>query len=186
MFPLAYPVPIAALPSEHEVDVQDLMRQFARLLSRESILVSGVTQDREYKGALKPKIILRDINSSHTYALSQDLGPGSVACNLDTSELALACGAIEKSAQSGAGVIFISKFSKQEASGYGLCDAFRSAMLARIPVVTAVSPHYKDEWRQFSGALSEDISPTIPALKEWWLRAQSHLNSQQMNEANPY
>ncbi|NBT96427.1 MAG: DUF2478 domain-containing protein [Methylocystaceae bacterium] len=172
IFPVPSPVPIAALPSEHEVDVQDLMRQFARLLAKEAILVSGVTQDREYKGALKPKIILRDINSSQTYALSQDLGPGSVACNLDTSELALACGAIEKAAQSGVGVIFISKFSKQEASGYGLCDAFRSAMLARVPVVTAVSPHYRNEWRQFSGPLSEDISPNIAALKEWWKRTQ--------------
>lgn len=176
IFPLLSPVPIAALPSEHEVNVQDLMRQFAHLLSKEEILISGVTQDRQYKGALKPKIILRDINSSHTYALSQDLGPGSVACNLDTSELALACGAIEKSAQSGVGVIFISKFSKQEASGYGLCDAFRSAMLARIPVVTAVSPHYRNEWLQFSGPLSEDISPNIMALKEWWLRTQKNVS----------
>jgi len=91
MLPLQYPVPIAALPSEHEIDVQDLMRQFARI-SRDGVPVAGVTQDREYKGALKPKIILRDINSSHAYALSQDLGPGSVACNLDTSELALAAG----------------------------------------------------------------------------------------------
>lgn len=175
MLPLQYPVPIAALPSEHEIDVQDLMRQFARILSRDGVPVAGVTQDREYKGALKPKIILRDINSSHAYALSQDLGPGSVACNLDTSELALACGAIEKSTQSGVDLIFISKFSKQEASGYGLCDAFRSAMLARIPVVTAVSPHYRNEWRQFSGPLSEDISPNISALTEWWLRAQKSL-----------
>lgn len=96
MFPRPSPVPIAALPSEHEVDVQDLMRQFARLLAADTILVAGVTQDRVYSGAAKPKIILRDINTPKTFALSQDLGPGSVACNLDSSELALACGAIEK------------------------------------------------------------------------------------------
>ncbi len=172
MFPRPSPVPIAALPSEHEVDVQDLMRQFARLLAADTILVAGVTQDRVYTGAAKPKIILRDINTLNTFALSQDLGPGSVACNLDSSELALACGAIEKSAQLGIDLIFISKFSKQEASGYGLCDAFRSAMLARIPVVTAVSPHYRNEWCHFSGPLSEDVSPNITALKEWWSRAQ--------------
>ena len=48
-------------------------------------------------------------------------------------------------------------------------------MLARIPVVTAVSAHYRNEWRQFSGPLSEDISPNISALTEWWLRAQKNL-----------
>lgn len=82
---------------------------------------------------------------------------------------------LKKSAQLGIDLIFISKFSKQEASGYGLCDAFRSAMLARIPVVTAVSPHYRNEWRHFSGPLSEDVSPNITALKEWWSRAQKKI-----------
>ncbi|MFO1126590.1 MAG: DUF2478 domain-containing protein [Methylocystis sp.] len=156
---------IAALPAEDSARVQSLMQAFAEELMQSGVRVGGVTQRRV---AERSGIVLRDVATGDFYAISQDLGPGSVACNLDTSELALACAAIERAARSGAQLIVISKFSKQEAGRGGLCDAFRAAMAARVPVIAAVSPHYREEWRAFAGPLAEDVAPEREALAEWW------------------
>lgn len=164
-----HPTPIAALPAEDSVRAQELMRRFAHHLVGSGVSVGGVTQARD-DDAGRGRIVLRDVQSGTDYPISQDLGPGSVACNLDSSELALACAAVERAARAGAGLIVISKFAKQEAGRGGLCDAFRAAMSARIPVVTAVSPYFRDEWRVFAGPLAEDVASDLDALLDWWRR----------------
>ncbi|WP_442753710.1 DUF2478 domain-containing protein [Methylocystis sp. JAN1] len=163
--------PIAALPAQDSANVQALMRAFALELAQAGARVAGVTQMRGADAAGRSRIFLRDLASDAEYLISQDLGPGSVACNLDTGELAMACAAVERSARMGADLIVVSKFSKQEAERGGLCDAFRAAMTARIPVIAAVSPHFREEWRIFAGPLAEDVEPTRDALTEWWARA---------------
>jgi len=85
-----HPSPIAALPAEDSVRAQELMRRFAHHLVGSGVSVGGVTQARD-DGAGRGRIVLRDVQSGTDYPISQDLGPGSVACNLDSSELALAC-----------------------------------------------------------------------------------------------
>lgn len=163
---------IAALPAQDSAHVQALMQGFAEELIQGGLRVGGVTQTRAADASGRSGIMLRDVATGALYPISQDLGPGSVACNLDTSELASACAAIERAARAGADLIVISKFSKQEAARGGLCDAFRAAMMARIPVVAAVSPHYLDEWRVFAGPLAEDVAPERAALVEWWANAR--------------
>lgn len=168
-------VPIAALPAQDKEQVQSLMRQFALGLARSGVKVAGVTQMRGDDASGRSRIVLRDVASPAEYVISQDLGPGSVACNLDSSELAMACAAVEQAARDGARLIVVSKFAKQEAARGGLCDAFRAAMNARIPVIAAVSPYFREEWRLFAGPLAEDVEPSPQALAEWWARAQKSL-----------
>ncbi|MGJ0505700.1 MAG: DUF2478 domain-containing protein [Methylocystis sp.] len=167
------PTPIAALPAQDSRAVQSLMRAFALELAQAGVRVAGVTQMRGQDPAGRSRIFLRDVASEAEFMISQDLGPGSTACNLDAGELALACAAVERAARDGAELIVVSKFSKQEAERGGLCDAFRAAMGARIPVIAAVSPHFREEWRVFAGPLAEDVAPSQEALADWWARAKS-------------
>ncbi len=164
---------IAALPAQDSAHVQALMQAFAEELIQGGLRVGGVTQTRAADASGRSGIMLRDVATGALYPISQDLGPGSVACNLDTSELASACAAVERAARSGADLIIISKFSKQEAARGGLCDAFRAAMAARIPVIAAVSPHYREEWRLFAGPLAEDVAPERGALAAWWAKTRA-------------
>ncbi len=167
------PTPIAALPAQESEKVQSLMRGFALELAGTGLRVAGVTQMRGTDAAGRSRIFLRDLASEAEFLISQALGPGSVACNLDAGELALACAAVERAARAGADLIVLSKFAKQEADRGGLCDAFRAAMSARIPVIAAVSHHFRDEWGVFSGPLAEDVEPSREALAAWWSRARS-------------
>ncbi len=159
---------IAALRYEDSAATQSLIEAFASSLRERGFSIAGVVQTRLKEEAARPRIVLRDIESGAIYPISQDLGPGSTACNLDAGELAQACGAVERAARRGVDLIAISKFSKQEAERGGLCDAFRIAMATKTPVVTGVSPHYLAEWAEFAGAVATFVPPERAALESWW------------------
>ncbi len=160
---------IAALRYEDSAATQALIEAFARAVGEKGFSIAGVVQTRLREGAAgRPRIVLRDLESDEIYPISQDLGPGSTACNLDAGELAQACGAIERAARRGVDLIAISKFSKQEAERSGLCDAFRIAMATKTPVVAAVSPHFLAEWAEFAGAVATFVTPDIASLEKWW------------------
>ena len=160
---------VAALRYEDSASTQALIEAFASSLRDRGFSIAGVVQTRlKEEAGSRPRIVLRDLDSGAIYPISQDLGPGSTACNLDAGELALACGAVERAARRGVDLIAISKFSKQEAERGGLCDAFRIAMATKTPVVTGVSPHYLAEWAEFAGAVATFVPPERAALESWW------------------
>lgn len=169
--PLASEPRIAALRADDSRAAQALMRAFAQNRLGEGYRVAGLVQTRVVdKVSGRLRIALEDVASGALYPISQDLGRGSVACNLDSGELALACAAIERAARESVDLIVLSKFSKQEAERSGLCDAFRAAMLSQTPVVVAVSPDFLQEWRAFAGELAEFVASDMAALEDWWLR----------------
>ncbi len=164
---------IAAIRADASGTVQDLMEAFALDLHSQGFVVAGVIQTRILDQATgRRRIVLRDLQSGDHYPISQDLGPGSVACNLDAGELALACASVESAARRGADLIILSKFAKQEASRGGLSDAFRCAVVAKAPVIASVSPDFLEEWSAFAGPLSEFVEPSREALAAWWIRVR--------------
>jgi hypothetical protein len=176
--PFASESPIAALRADDSKAAQALMEAFAQALLRDGYRVAGLVQTRVIDPAsARSHVALQDVASGARYRISQDLGRGSVACNLDSGELALACAAIEQSAREGVDLIVLSKFSKQEAERSGLCDAFRAAMLTATPVVAAVSPDFLEEWSAFAGGLAEFVAPDMAALDAWWRRVARPLRN---------
>jgi hypothetical protein len=160
---------IAALRGEEKPAAQETMAAFAAELAAGGARVAGVVQERLIDSTTgRKRIVLRDLASGALYPISQDLGPGSTACNLDGGELAKACGALETAAREGADLLVISKFSKVEAERGGFSDAFRLAIARRVPILTAVSPHYLAEWRDFSGDLARFHDTNVAALRAWW------------------
>ncbi|RTL86150.1 MAG: DUF2478 domain-containing protein [Hyphomicrobiales bacterium] len=135
----------------------------------QGLRVAGVVEISpcEADGRCK-SLSVRNLASGEIYPISQELGRGSEACNLDPSGLALACGVIEDAIERGVDLVVLSKFGKLEAARSGLCDAFRAAMLADIPVITAVSSSAAEDWGRFAGELAQSVDARIDALEEWW------------------
>jgi hypothetical protein len=160
---------IAAVQGTQSPLIQTTLLGFARHLREQGFRVAGVVEISpcEDQGRCK-SLSVQDLASGSSYPITQKLGIGSEACNLDPGGLALACGAIEDAIQKGVDVVVLSKFGKLEAARSGLCDAFRAAMLADIPVVTAVSPPVSEDWDRFAGDLSEFVDARMTALIAWW------------------
>jgi hypothetical protein len=164
---------IAALKGATTRELQGTLSAFARDLQSQGFRVAGVIEESACGGAGDCKSLsVKDIASGETIPISQKLGAGSEACNLDPGGLAIACGRVEQAIGRGVDVVVLSKFGKLEASRSGLCDAFRAAILADIPVITAISPPVSQDWYCFAGELAEYVEPDVDALATWW-RAQS-------------
>ena len=118
-------------------------------------------------------LALRDLSTGTLFPVTQDLGPGSLACHLDPGGLAAACAAVERGIRDGADFVVLSKFGKQEAAHSGLYEAFLGAMNSGLPIVTAVSPALAAPWEAFAGGLSLYLPATIEALEAWMIRFES-------------
>jgi nucleoside-triphosphatase THEP1 len=160
---------IAALRGGSSSASQRTLSIFAQQLRQEGLRVAGVVEVSRCGEESRCKSLgVQDLVSGETFPISQKLGAGSAACNLDPGGLALACGLIEDAIERGVDVVILSKFGKLEAARSGFCDAFRAAMLADIPVITAVSPPLAEDWNRFAGELSECVDAHVEALTAWW------------------
>jgi len=100
----------------------------------------------------RKRIVLRDLENGELYPISQDLGPGSVACNLDAGELALACGAVERAGRARRRPDRIEQIRQAGGLARRIERPFRCAMVAKAPVIASVSPDFLEEWARLRGA----------------------------------
>jgi nucleoside-triphosphatase THEP1 len=163
---------IAAIATEHGVSQQTLLLEFAERRRAQGLRVAGVVEvvEPSGRGACKARLAL-DLATGARFVLSQELGSGSTACNLDLRGLAQACAATQRAIDGGADLVILSKFGKIEAERGGFCDAFASAIAAELQIVTTVSSELREAWARFAGSLADDVEASAESLESWW-RAQ--------------
>lgn len=160
---------IAAVSGNKNVSNQALLADFVRKRRSEGFRVAGLFEVPEKgEGGACGRLSVVDIATGTRIAISQDLGPGSTACNLDPGGIAEACAAAQRSIDEGADLVILSKFGKLEAARGGLCDAFAAAIDAELPIVTTVNPCLREDWTLFAGDLSDDVFASAEALESWW------------------
>lgn len=164
----ASPAPVAALGGASGAEIQRLLADFAARRAGEGLRVAGVIEETACADGACGSLVLRDLAGAGRIPISQDLGPGSTACNLDPGGLAAACGLVQAAIAAGADLVILSKFGKVEADRHGLVEAFQDAIAAELPVVTSVAPPLAEAWAAFAGPLSAPVAATSAALEAWW------------------
>ncbi|RNF33431.1 DUF2478 domain-containing protein [Paracoccus methylarcula] len=99
--------------------------------------------------------------------ISQSLGSGSTGCRLDPGALETAAARVE-ARLTGAELLILPKFGKQEAVGRGFCSVIGQAILDDLPVLLHVSREQRSAFAEFSGDLAEEVDPD--ALADWCRR----------------
>jgi hypothetical protein len=160
---------VAALQGGSSAAIQTLLNDFVLRASRAGHKIAGVIEfaGGEAKGGCGARVV-RDLATGAVISISQNLGRGSTACNLDPSGLIEACAAVECAIAAGVDLVVLSKFGKLEADRRGLSNAFHAAIGAGLPVLTAVSPAMTEAWRLFAGPLSQFIPPDASIVDAWW------------------
>lgn len=177
--------PIAAIRGGPGSGASDALAAFARRRQAAGTRVGGVIvagehgashhHSHEGHGACQCGSGLTDLVSGAQFSIHQNLGPGSSACNLDTSGLAEACAAVERQIADGAELVVLSRFGGQEAVRGGLMAAFQAAVAAAVPVVCVVTPKAEAAWTEFAGTLSVWLPADAIALDEWWQQQAARL-----------
>lgn len=175
--------PVIALQGTSSTSMQPLLAAIAERLSLRGLRVVGVVENPPVGEIPCKSMELRSLEDGQRFSISQDLGPGSTACNLSPEGLALACAAVQNSIAQGADVVVLSKFGKLEAAGEGLVDAFGAAIARGLAVITSVSPTVMAEWQAFAGdlAVCVTVDPAQASDQAWldsslegWLDAWGH------------
>lgn len=173
---------IAAVRGGPGTPAADVLTAFALRRKAEGVAVVGVIVPPEDTGrgnhggghgeggheGCECRSELIDVATGERYAMHQDLGSGSQACNLNSSSLALAAGAVERALASKPELVVLSRFGGQEAQRGGLMSAFQAAVAAGVPVACVVTPKAETVWEDFAGGLSVSLPPDADALEAWW------------------
>jgi nucleoside-triphosphatase THEP1 len=160
---------IVAVIGSSNISKQDLLADFVQRRRRQGLRVAGIIEiaARTASGACGSLSVV-DLATGERIAITQNLGSGSTACNLDPAGLAEACAAAQRAIEAGADLVVLSKFGKLEAGRGGLCGAFASAIDAELPIVTTVNPVMREDWTRFAGDLADDVVADAEALESWW------------------
>ena len=161
---------IGAIRGASTAEIQKLLARFAERRIQEGLRVAGVIE--EPAGGVDcgvcNSLILRDTAGSTIIPITQNLGPGSSACKLNSAGLAAGCQAVVAAIEQGADVVVLSKYGKIEAEGEGLLDAFRAAAEAGVPCLTGVKPSFAEPFLDYAGGYSQWVEPDEAALERWW------------------
>ncbi len=150
-----------------EDDVDALLSTFAVEQIREGHRLGGVVQ-HSAAGNGRARMEMLDLRTGRLIPISQDLGPSAQSCALDPAGLADAAVAVGAAIAENVELLIINKFSRQEAKGRGLRAEIGNAVVAGLPILTAVSTKCYDAWCEFTGAFGTTLVCERPVVEEWW------------------
>jgi molybdate transport system ATP-binding protein len=160
---------LAAILYRPEDDVDALLADFADGLLRDGERIGGVVQRNLKDEAGRPNgMHVIDLSTGRNISICQPLGSGATACKLDPAGLAEASVAVARAVAEDAALIIVNKFSKQEAAGHGLRSELAEAIVAGLPVLTAVPEKCFDAWRDFTGDLGTVLLCERHVVEQWW------------------
>lgn len=146
---------IAAIIYPSGTDIDGLLAGVARGLIAAGATVGGVIQGHDLGGC--SGLSLTDIRSGAARPISQNLGPLSTSCKLDTSVMADITADLERQIDAGLDFLILSRFGSREIEGDGFRSLFGRAMLASIPLLTGVRDEHAAAWAAFHGGLGVDL-----------------------------
>jgi len=160
---------LAAVVYRPEDDVDGLLAGFATGLLREGHRLGGVVQ-RNAKGDCGPHALMQvvDLMTGSEISICQALGEGAVSCKLDPGGLAEAAVAVSRAIAEDVELVVVNKFSKQEAAGAGLRAEIADAVVAGLPVITAVPERLLEAWEDFTGGFGTTLLCDGDVVAEWW------------------
>ena len=116
---------------------------------------------------------LRILGQDETFRISEDRGPHARGCRLDPQGLAISVRRVEESLERQApALLIVNKFGKEEAEGGGFREVIGTALLAGIPVLTAVSERNLPAFLRFAEGLAVEVPAEFDRVVTWCLEAE--------------
>lgn len=160
--------PVAAVVYDPESDVDALLSSVAARLRSEGVRLGGVIQHNRGACALPGfGMELEDLATGRIIPISEDRVAGAHACRLDACGLAEGAAALTAGLAMAPTLVIVNKFGRQEAAGGGLRAEIAAAVLAGVPLLTAVRADLLGAWQEFVGTDWERLAPNSDAILRW-------------------
>jgi molybdate transport system ATP-binding protein len=167
---------LAAVLYRPQDDIDTLLADFATDLLRCGRRLGGVVQRnvKDESGRLIGMAAV-DLMSGRQISICQSLGSGAMACKLDPGGLAEAALAVTRAIAEEVDLIVVNKFSKQEAVGHGLRSELADAIVAGVPVLTAVPEKCLTAWTEFTADRGTTLLCARYVVDGWWQETSSRI-----------
>ncbi len=153
-----------------------LLSDLALQLIADGVRLAGVVQSNtECTGSELCDMDVRVLPDGPVFRISQSLGAGARGCRLDPAALEQAVGHVAAAlqAETGPELLIVNKFGKHEADGRGFRPLIAEAMMAGIPVLTAVNPTNEPAFRTFCDDIADCLPTQLDAVVDWFHEIRS-------------
>ena len=159
---------VGVLIYDTSIEVDQILAASVREIRAQGISVAGLLQrfgDRLPNG--KRSMWLEDIMSGATVRLDVPRGPGASACMLDPDALAQGACMLQRTSESGADLIIVSRFGNAEADGSGMRAEIADAICSGTAVLIPVRFSLLDDLEGFLGSPASLLLPSPLAIADW-------------------
>lgn len=160
----AKPAAIAAFVYSPDTDASPVLAEAVHRLRERGVQLAGAIQHNEGPCSM----MLEILPDGPRMSISQRLGEESRGCRLDSAALAEAASLVRRAIDASPQLVIFNKFGTQEAAGSGMCDEMAAAVLAGVPVLTAVSETLLEDWSAFTGGEHQGLACSADAALAWW------------------
>ncbi len=154
---------------EGETDL--LLQEVAQRLAAHGLKTAGTVQINTLRpGRKKSDMDLFLLPEGPQIRISLDRGEAATGCRLDTAALEEAA-VIAAQRLSGADVLMVNKFGKQEADGHGLADSVAEALGDGKPVLCGMADHFLEGFLNYAAGQAEELPRDLDRVFAWVLAA---------------
>jgi nucleoside-triphosphatase THEP1 len=151
--------PIIAIVYGDGASIAPTLDRIATHLAGEGCRLAGLVQrDIERVGRSRCDMILEDLATGETVAISQDRGEGARGCRLDADALLNAVVRTRNALATQPDIVIVNKFGKTECEGGGCRSLITESVEYNVPVLVAVPWSNLESWRRFAGDLATEFS----------------------------
>ena len=162
---------LAWIASENN-DANGLLYGLAETLAARGLRLAGTVQINSLRpDACKCDMDVKVLPDGPVIRISQDLGPQSQGCRLTPDTLEQAVAESTRMLATGADVLIVNKFGKQEAEGRGFRELIGEALARDIPVIVAVNALSRPAFETFADGLATALPGDAGPILDWVLDA---------------
>ena len=157
--------------------IDDCLSEVVAALEEQGLALAGTVRVLPVDHRAHPcDMDLRVLPDGPVHRISQPLGPLAKGCRLDSGAIETIAAEVE-ARLSGAKLLVVNKFGKQEALGRGLSPAIAMAIERGVPVLVGVNGLNMPEFLTFTAGLAETLEPE-PEIALEWVRANLRVESE--------
>ena len=158
-------------------DTDLVLERLAADLAARGLRCRGTVQINSERADAGPcDMDVRVLPDGAVLRISQDLGPRARGCRLAPAALETAVAMVAASLSSGADLLIVNKFGKQEAEGRGMAPLIADALERNLPVLLGVNGLNLPAFQTFAGGLETALAADIDQVVEWCVSAGYHLH----------
>jgi hypothetical protein len=153
---------------EDGLEADNLLARCATDLVAFAYRLGGVVQSNLHRrGRRKCDMYLKDLLSGEEILISSDRGNEARGCRLDPAAFVRIGAWGERALVENVDLLVLNKFGREEAHGRGLRPLIADALIAEIPVLTAVSRRNLADFLAFAGGSSTRLPSDREAIVAW-------------------